>query len=189
LDSNSLWKHYQIKNVSNQINVPAYVILSPNNYDSSLNNINFSDVGVSVSKDSDAFKKIQKFSKVTNNNITRDTLSNLNNLKKINNLYTNNNLLNSTSYNYGNSGQQSKSSLNSTLPYSTTLLDQGSLKKYFSYSLGSAAADKTNSQVFTNFNEVYPNSDSDLATVASVSPNFLSSNNKNITSVNTSHSS
>ena len=135
LDSNSLWKHYQIKNVSNQVNVPAYVILSPNNTDSSLNNINFADVGVSVSKDSDAFKKIQKFSKLTTNNINSDIVNNNNVFKKLNNLYLTEGTLNTNSHAYGTKRQHNFSSLDSTLPAFSTLVDKKSFNQFFTYSL------------------------------------------------------
>lgn len=61
--------------------------------------------------------------------------SNLDNLKKIENLYLNNASLSSNSYNYGNSNQHAYASLNTVLPYSTTLLDTNSLTKFFEYSL------------------------------------------------------
>lgn len=97
--------------------------------------IDFSNVGTSVSKDSSAFKKIQKFSKITNNNLTRDVSNNMNSLKKIDNLYLNTNTVANNSYHYGNSNQNAYSSLKTVLPYSTTLLDNKSLHKFFEYSL------------------------------------------------------
>jgi hypothetical protein len=111
--------------------------------DSSLSNssIDFSNSGSSLAKDSTAFKKIQKFSKMTNSNTTRDITSNLDNLKKIENLYLNNSSLVTNSYNYGNSNQHAYSSASSVLPHSTTLLDTNGLTKFFEYSL---SQDKTN---------------------------------------------
>jgi hypothetical protein len=105
--------------------------------DSNLSNssIDFSNSGNSVSKDSSAFKKIQRFSKITTNNTSRNITSNLNNLKRIENLYLNNSTLTTNSYNYGNSNQHAYASLNTVLPYSTTLLDTNSLSKFFEYSL------------------------------------------------------
>jgi hypothetical protein len=97
--------------------------------------VDFSNVGASVSKDSSAFKKIQKFSKITNNNLTRDISNNMNSLRKIDNLYLNTNTLANNSYHYGNSNQNAYSSLKTVLPYSTTLLDNKSLHKFFEYSL------------------------------------------------------
>lgn len=111
--------------------------------DSNLSNssIDFSNSGTSVSKDSGAFKKIQKFSKITTANTTRNIISNLGTLKKLENLYLNNLTLTSNSYNYGNSNQHAYASLNSLLPYSTTLLDTNSLTKFLRYSL---SQDKNN---------------------------------------------
>jgi hypothetical protein len=98
-------------------------------------NIDFSNVGNSLTKDSNAFKKIQKFSKVSSSNITRDTNSNLSTLKKIDNLYISKNSLVSNAYNYGNSNQNAFASVNSVLPMNTTLLDTKGLNKYLDYSL------------------------------------------------------
>jgi hypothetical protein len=111
--------------------------------DSNLSNssIDFSNSGTSISKDSGAFKKIQRFSKITTANTTRNMTSNLDNLKKIENLYLSNLTLTSNSYNYGNSNQHAYASLNTVLPYSTTLLDTNSLMRFFEYSL---SQDKSN---------------------------------------------
>jgi hypothetical protein len=111
--------------------------------DANLSNssIDFSNSGNLLSKDSNAFKKIQRFSKMTSTNTTRDITSNLDNLKKIENLYLNNSTLASNSYNYGNSNQHGYSSSSATLPYSTTLLDTNGLTKFFEYSL---SQDKSN---------------------------------------------
>jgi hypothetical protein len=111
--------------------------------DANLSNssIDFSNSGNLLSKDSNAFKKIQWFSKMTSTNTTRDITSNLDNLKKIENLYLNNSTLASNSYNYGNSNQHGYSSSSATLPYSTTLLDTNGLTKFFEYSL---SQDKNN---------------------------------------------
>jgi hypothetical protein len=59
----------------------------------------------------------------------------MNSLKKIDNLYLNTNTIANNSYHYGNSNQNAYSSLKTVLPYSTTLLDNKSLHKFFEYSL------------------------------------------------------
>jgi hypothetical protein len=102
---------------------------------SSLNNIDFSSVGSSVSKDSDAFKKIQKFSKITSNNINRNISDTSSNYRKIYNLYLNPNNLNNDSSSYGTLRQINFSSANSTLPMFTTLVDKKGFNKFFEYSL------------------------------------------------------
>jgi hypothetical protein len=121
--------------------------------DSNLSNssIDFSNSGNSVSKDSGAFKKIQRFSKITNTNLTRDITSNLDNLRKIENLYLNNYTLTSNAYNYGNSSQHSYASLNALLPYSTTLLDTNSLTKFFKYSLSQGETNFKQKNLTLNF--------------------------------------
>jgi hypothetical protein len=98
-------------------------------------NIDFSHAGNSISKDSNAFKKIQRFSKISLNNLSRDTNNNLLTLRKVNNLYLTKNSLVSNAYNYGNSNQNAFSSVSSMLPMNTTLLDNTGLNKYLNYSL------------------------------------------------------
>lgn len=121
--------------------------------DSNLSNssIDFSNSGNSLSKDSTAFKKIQKFSKMTSSNTTRDITSNLDNLKKIENLYLNNFSLVSNAYHYGNSNQHAYSSSSSVLPYSTTLLDTKGLTKFFEYSLSQDKENLKQKSVDINF--------------------------------------
>jgi hypothetical protein len=122
--------------------------------DSNLSNssIDFSNSGNSLAKDSGAFKKIQRFSKMTNSNTTRDITSNLGNLKKIDNLYLNNFSIVSNAYNYGNSNQHAYSSSSSTLPYSTTLLDTNGLTKFLEYSLSQDKSDLRQKSTNVNFN-------------------------------------
>lgn len=123
------------KNLGSFSNLPASLIFSPTDTNLTQSNIDFSNVGNSLTKDSNAFKKIQKFSKVSSSNITRDTNSNLSTLKKIDNLYISKNSLVSNAYNYGNSNQNAFASVNSVLPMNTTLLDTKGLNKYLDYSL------------------------------------------------------
>jgi hypothetical protein len=92
-------------------------------------------VGTSISKDTDAFKKIQKYSKIANSNISQDILNNNTRFEKISNLYLNINSINNNSYNYGIHKQHNFTSLNSTLPAYSTLVDKNSLNKFFEYSL------------------------------------------------------
>ena len=44
LDKSMMWKYYQNKNKTSQLNTPAHLILSPNDTNSSYNNIDFSTV-------------------------------------------------------------------------------------------------------------------------------------------------
>jgi hypothetical protein len=50
-------------------------------------------------------------------------------------LYLNTNSLNNNSFNYGTYRQHNFTSLNSTLPSYSTLIDKNSLNKFFDYSL------------------------------------------------------
>jgi hypothetical protein len=100
-----------------------------------LNSIDFTSVGNSVSKDSNAFKKIQRFSKNTTNNITQDSINDSQVFKKINNLYNNTKLINNKSYSYGTVRQHNHASLDSFLPSFLTLVDKKGLNKFCEYSL------------------------------------------------------
>lgn len=111
------------------------MLLSPNDKQHNLGSIDFSNIGNSVSKDSNAFKKIQKFSKITNNNLLRDASQDAQIFTKINNLYNNSNSLNNDSYFYGTKRQHNHASLDSFLPSFSSLVDMKGLDKFCSYSL------------------------------------------------------
>ena len=153
-DTNSLWKFYQKKNKTAQVNTPAYVILSPNDTNSSQNFIDFSTVGNSVSSDANAFSKIHRLSKISSNNVSTVLANNNLMFAKINNLYLSNNTINQDSYQYGSARQHNYSSLNSFLPSFSTLVDTKSFNTFFKYSLN--AQDKRKSVVVTtNFFNKY----------------------------------
>jgi hypothetical protein len=115
--------------------MPASVILSPNDKDSNYSTIDFSNVS-NISSDSDAFKRIQKFSKLTSNSISSDVLSNSSKFKKIHNLYLSTNYVDNNTSSYGTQRQHNFSSLDSTLPSFSTLVDKRSLNKFFDYTAG-----------------------------------------------------
>jgi hypothetical protein len=93
-------------------------------------------VGSNISSDSDAFKRIQKFSKLTSNSISGDILSNSSKFKKIHNLYLSTNYIDNNTNSYGTQRQHNFSSLDSTLPSFSTLVDKKSLNKFFEYTAG-----------------------------------------------------
>jgi hypothetical protein len=134
LEAAVLWKYYQNKTTA-QVNTPAHLILSPNNEDSSLNNIDFSHVGNAISKDVSSFKRIQASSKISSTSIPADTASNNTLFRKINNLYLSPSSLNNDSYFYGTTRQHNFASTDSLLPNYSTLVDKRSLDKFFSYTL------------------------------------------------------
>jgi hypothetical protein len=144
LESNHLWKYYQKKNNSDNINTPGSLVLMPNDAFSSLNNINFSNVATNISKDSEAFKKIQKFSKINSNNVSSDVLNNNSSFKRLNNLYLNQSFINNNSYAYGTKRQHNFVSPNSFLFSFSTLLDKNSFLKFFNYSLNVAGQGESN---------------------------------------------
>jgi hypothetical protein len=70
----------------NYSNTPSNLILMPTDSNLSVSCIDFSNSGYSSSKDSNAFKKIQKFSKFVNGYNNKPIANNRNNLKKIENV-------------------------------------------------------------------------------------------------------
>lgn len=135
IDANVLWKFYQKKNKTAQLNTPAHLLLSPNSKNSLFNIIDFSSVGNSISNDSTAFSKIHKLSKISSANITTELSSANLILSKIHNLYFSQNVINQETYQYGSTRQHNLSSLGSILPSFATLVDDNSFKKFFNYSL------------------------------------------------------
>jgi hypothetical protein len=89
-----------------------------------------------VTKDTNAFRKIQNVTKLSNNCVELDTTSNNAIFRKINNLYTSNSVLNNNSYYYGTNRQHNFSSKAALLPTYTTLIDNTSFKNFSQYSLG-----------------------------------------------------
>ena len=180
LDANAIWKFYQTKNKTGQLNTPAYIILSPNDTSSSLNSIDFSNVGNSISSDSGAFSKIHRLSKISSNNtavsFTNDNLV----FSKINNLYLSNNSINQDSYQYGSARQHNHSSLNSFLPAFSTLVDNNSFKKFFDYSLNTSLPKShvgLNNNFFDNKKENYNDSANNLESVVMNHVSMSESNN------------
>jgi hypothetical protein len=126
-----LWKSHQNNKNTSVSNVPAHVILSPNDNSNLLNFMNFDNVGLSTVKDSTAFKKIQFFSKVNPSPLFNLKSDFENNFLKINNFFKNDTEL-STSSNYGMLRQHNYLSSSFFL----TFLDEKSSNKFFNYSLG-----------------------------------------------------
>jgi heme/copper-type cytochrome/quinol oxidase subunit 2 len=153
LDAGVLWKFYQKKNKTAQLNTPAYTILSPNDANSSINAIDFSSVGNSISKDSNAFKKISRFSKISHNNISTNLDSNNVLFTKVNNLYLSPTNMNNDSYQYGSLRQHNLTSLNSTLPYFSSLVDSKSYKTFFDYTLNTTKTENNNVSQTNFFNQ------------------------------------
>jgi hypothetical protein len=122
-----------LKNNTGQVTTPIHLVLSPSNSEGTLNNIDFSHVGNVISKDTNAFKKIQTVSKLSNKALVTDTADNNALFRKINNLYINNSSLDNNSYYYGTPRQHNLTSSSSTLPSNSSLMDKKSFNKFFDY--------------------------------------------------------
>jgi hypothetical protein len=94
--------------------------------------MNLDNIGVSTIKDSTAFKKIQFFSKTNPTNLFNIKSDFQNSFNKLNSLYLNDLDLNQ-SYTYGMDRQHTYTSLSSSLPMFSTLLDRSSVDKFFNY--------------------------------------------------------
>jgi len=114
--------------------VPAHVVLTPTDNSNLVNFMNLDNIGKSTVKDSTAFKKIQFFSKTNPTNLFSVKSDFQNSFNKVNSFYKNDLDLNN-SYTYGMDRQHNYTSLNSTLPMFSTLIDKGSVDKFFSYNL------------------------------------------------------
>jgi hypothetical protein len=132
--------------------------------------MNLDNIGVSTVKDSTAFKKIQFFSKTNPTNLFSVKSDFQNSFNKVNSFYKNDLDLNN-SYTYGMDRQHNYTSLNSTLPMFSTLIDNNSIDKFFSYnlntknknidstSLNRLSYNTNNSELestITNFNKLLP---------------------------------
>jgi hypothetical protein len=109
--------------------------LSPTDKENSLSYIDFSSVGNSIKKDSSAFKNIQKYSKITSSNVSKNIDLNNQIFDKINNLYVDTYKSNSMMYYYGTDRQHTHSSVNSYLPSFSSLVDDSSFKRFLSYTM------------------------------------------------------
>jgi hypothetical protein len=96
--------------------------------------MNLDNIGVSTVKDSTAFKKIQFFSKTNPSNLFSVKSDFQNSFNKINSFYINDVLLNKSN-NYGMDRQHTYTSLSSSLPMFSTLIDYKSVNKLFTYNL------------------------------------------------------
>ena len=189
MDSNQLWKHFQKKNLSSQPNTPGHLLLSPPTKSSALNNVDFSSVGNAVNSDPNAFKKIQKYSKLSVNQNMLET-SNMNaRFNKLGSLYLSDLSLAPNSASYHTNRQHVQSSSSSFLPSFFTLTDQSSLNRYFSYALGFSndfLGTKSTTRNYNFFNGEASPSSTDSSAPASALSSFV---NLNFSSALSSHSS
>jgi hypothetical protein len=118
--------------------------------------MNLDNIGTSTIKDSTAFKKIQFFSKTNPTNLFNVKSDFQNSFKKLNNYYLTDLDLND-SYTYGMDRQHTYTSLSSTLPNFTTLLDKNSITKVFNYNYDFSSNDNTNLLELNRFNYIKSN--------------------------------
>jgi hypothetical protein len=132
LQSNTLWKHYQLNTNSNGSSTPAHLLLSPSDNAKILNFTNFNDIGSNTLQASKAFKKIQKFSKTNNQDLFTNVSDFNSRYTRLTDLYyTNNNLVDSNTY--STVRQHNFTSNLSTQNQPSTFLDTTALKAFNNY--------------------------------------------------------
>lgn len=149
LKSNTLWKFHQSNRDQNLSSVPAHVILTPSDNSNLINFMNLDDIGVSTVKDSTAFKKIQFFSKIDPSALFNTRSDFQHTFNKLGGYYNNDTDLN-YSYSYGMDRQHNYTSLSSTLPLFSTLLDSRSVDKFLSYNFSNISGHGSNKQPSNN---------------------------------------
>jgi len=130
LESNMLWKYYQKNSITSTSNTSTTSVLNDKNF---VSHTDFTTHSVNTLETSNAFKKIQFFSKSQNQTMFAP-VSNFNTQyqKLVNLYYTDTSLINST--NYGILRQHSFLSSMSNKNFINTDLDYVGLSKYFIYS-------------------------------------------------------
>ena len=132
LDSNTLWKHYQLNQLGQNTNTPSHLILSPSDNSNILNFVNFNNIGGNTLQVSNAFKKIQSFSKTHQQDLFVP-LSNFNSryTKLVDLYYNDTSLINSTAY--GTFRQHNFLSNMANKNQTNSYLDNNGVNKYLSY--------------------------------------------------------
>jgi hypothetical protein len=131
--------------------------------------MNLDNVGLSTVKDSTAFKKIQFFSKTNPNSLFNIKSDFQNSFTKLSTYYNNDLDLNS-SYTYGMDRQHNYMSLAATLPSFSTLLDNNSVDKFFSYNFNNTSVNKSTSNL--DLNRLNYNPSTDTSTTESLVNNY-----------------
>ena len=166
LESNSFWKHYQNKKTNKLSTSPAHLILSPTDNSKVINFMDFDSAGLSTYKNSNAFKKIQYFSKVNPQLLYKSNEDYAVKYQKLNTLYLNDtSLYNSSEY---NTLRQHGFSVNKSFTNNfATSLDNNSLSKLVNYNYG---LNNNNTSSWENYKTNTHSRNSDLK------PTSLSSN-------------
>lgn len=148
LESNTLWKHYQNNQLGQNTNTPSHLILSPNENTNILNFTNLKNVGADTLQSSNAFKKIQSFSKTNQQDLFIPTVNFNSRFTKLVDLYYNDtSLTDSTSY--GTFRQHNFLSNMSNKNQTNSYLDNNGVNKYLQYSTPTNNNDFTTNSVNT----------------------------------------
>jgi len=155
LESNMLWKYYQLNNITSTSSVLTNSLL---NNTKLLNYSNFNNNSINTLETSNAFKKIQFFSKSSSQNLFSPTVNFNTQYQKLTNLYySDTNLTKSTSY--GTTRQHNFLSNMSNKNNVNTSLDYNGVKKFFNYThfnknnslyLNTLNSNFTNNSFFSN---------------------------------------
>nr|YP_010049565.1 cytochrome c oxidase subunit 2 [Strombidium cf. sulcatum]QPL15970.1 cytochrome c oxidase subunit 2 [Strombidium cf. sulcatum] len=114
LSANKFWKFYQQKNLNSTTNTPSNLLISPTHKFNYGHPINYSESGLELTQPSNAFKRINYFTKTTPQYLYNNSSDFSLKYNKLNSLYLNeSSLLNSSDY--GTVRQHSFSNLNSNL--------------------------------------------------------------------------
>jgi len=147
--------------------------MSPPIKSSALNNIDFSYVGSTVNSDPNAFKKIQRYSKLSANQNLLES-SNINTrFTKLSSLYLGGVHLSTGSSSYYTSRQHVHSSASSFLSSFSTLTDLTSLSRYLDYAISSANSSFTSTAPVRAYNFFNCGNSEVLSSVASPKQSLL----------------
>jgi hypothetical protein len=149
VNPHTLYKFRQNSKNSSIYSVPTHVVLTPNN---NPNLINFMDLGntyLLTVKNSTTFKKIQFFSKTNPNSLFNIKSDFQNSFTKLSTYYNNDLDLN-PSYTYGVGRQHSYTPLTTIPLLFSTLLDNNSAGKLFSYNFNNTLINKSASDLNSN---------------------------------------
>ena len=163
LESNSFWKHYQNKKTNKLSSSPAHLLLTPSDNSKVINFMDFDSAGLSTYKNSNAFKKIQYFSKVNPQLLYKSNEDYSVKYQKLNSLYLNESDLFASSE-YNTLRQHGFATNKSYSNNFATTLDNASVEKFVSYNYGDKS--KTNNS-WENYNNKTSNRESGLSPNAS----------------------
>ena len=132
--SNQLWRHYQTSDLNNISNTATHIVLAPSINSKIAKFISLNQAGLNTLKSTDAFKKIQQFSKINNSTLFVETAHNVSLYKKIKSLYLTDSKT-SNSLSYGTTPQHTFVATGGSHRLNSTYLERNALKTYLDYTL------------------------------------------------------